>query len=205
MMGGNPVEMLASDEERESTCAMLQDASVDGRLDLEELADRVRMAHLARTRGELQEIVRDLPAAHTSVVTGPALTSRVTAVLGGAERSGPWRVGEVCQARVVAGGCKLDLRNAVISGHVTTIQAGVFAGSLEVIVPEGVAVALEASGVASSKSLRLKGPRAAPGAPVIRIAGSIWAGSLTVRDKPRLGQRLREAMGKFFDDEGDGR
>lgn len=204
-MSENSVELLASDEERDRTCTLLQDASVDGRLDLEELAERVRRVHLARTRGELQEIVRDLPAAHTSVPTGQSPISRVTAILGGAERSGPWRVGEVCHARVVAGGCKLDLRNTAISGHVTTIEARILAGSLEVIVPEGVAVALEVSGVASSKSLRLKGPRAASGAPVIRIVGSVWAGSLTVRDKPRLGQRLREAMGRFLDEETHGR
>jgi len=56
-------ELRASDEEREKVATMLRQACSEGRLDTEELEQRVEVAYGARTRGELDAIVRDLPGA----------------------------------------------------------------------------------------------------------------------------------------------
>ncbi len=54
--------LRASDAERESTVDLLREQSSAGRLDLEELEQRVGAAYAARTRGDLVALVSDLPA-----------------------------------------------------------------------------------------------------------------------------------------------
>jgi predicted membrane protein len=82
------------------------------------------------------------------------------------------------------GGCKLDLRRVTISGPLTVIRAYVVMGNVNVIVPEGVEVELDGLAVMGSRSLKLKGAPAQPGAPVVRIEGLVLMGDLTVRDRP---------------------
>jgi hypothetical protein len=53
--------MRASEAEREATVADLRVHAADGRLDVEELEQRVGAAFAARTREELAELGRDLP------------------------------------------------------------------------------------------------------------------------------------------------
>jgi hypothetical protein len=53
--------LRASDEERESTVNLLREHGAAGRLDLEELEQRVGAAYAARTRGELATLLDDLP------------------------------------------------------------------------------------------------------------------------------------------------
>src|SRR5205823_12434496 len=57
----------ASDAEREQAVVRLRDASVEGRLTLEEFTARMTVAYEARTHDELAALVRDLPE-HTAPV-----------------------------------------------------------------------------------------------------------------------------------------
>jgi hypothetical protein len=52
----------ASDAEREATAEQLRVAAGDGRLDPEELEERLEAAYGAKTVGELAALTRDLPA-----------------------------------------------------------------------------------------------------------------------------------------------
>ncbi len=54
-------QMRASDREREDIVAILRAAAQEGRLDVDELDERTARAYAAKTRGELAEIVEDLP------------------------------------------------------------------------------------------------------------------------------------------------
>ncbi len=58
-------EHRASDAEREATADRLRLAAGDGRLDPEELEERLEAAYGARTVGALAELTRDLPATRT--------------------------------------------------------------------------------------------------------------------------------------------
>ncbi len=58
--------LRASDADRESVVERLRDASAEGRLAAHELEHRVMQALRARTYGELDAIVRDLPSADRS-------------------------------------------------------------------------------------------------------------------------------------------
>ena len=57
------LEKRASDAEREQVVGRLRDASSEGRLTLEELADRTALAYTARSHAELAPLTDDLPAA----------------------------------------------------------------------------------------------------------------------------------------------
>jgi hypothetical protein len=54
--------LRASDADRERTAAELRRHHVDGRLDTDELQDRLGRCYAARTRGELDGLLADLPA-----------------------------------------------------------------------------------------------------------------------------------------------
>ena len=195
-----PPEMRASDAERHQLTARLKQACVEGRLTLDEFGERTALAVRARTRSELEALTRDLPegaapaagltTTSTATLSRPAV-SRTLAILSSADRTGAWRIGEQCRAIAVMGSCKLDLRRAAISAAVTTIDVRVVMGSVNVIVPEGVEVDLDATTIMGSRTVKLKGPPPAPGAPVIVIRGLVVMGDVTVRDRPGFwGNRL---------------
>ena len=56
-----PDDLRASDSEREQVAGVLRDHAAQGRLDVDELADRLERAYAARTRTELAVLTRDLP------------------------------------------------------------------------------------------------------------------------------------------------
>jgi len=193
--------VLASDAEREGACEVLRQASVDGRLTLDEFSQRVERALVARTRSELQAITADLPAAVPGAPPVRGTPRRVrppvrwsVAIMSGVSRKGFWRVDEGTNAVAFMGGCKLDLRGAVISSPVTEINAVAIMGGVDVVVPYGVEVELEGVAIMGGKDLKLNGPPPHPGAPIIRINAFALMGGVTVRDSPTLGERLRTAI-----------
>jgi hypothetical protein len=54
--------LRASDSDRESIVSVLREHGATGRLDLDELEQRVGAAYSSRTHGELGALLRDLPA-----------------------------------------------------------------------------------------------------------------------------------------------
>jgi uncharacterized protein DUF1707 len=58
-----PNDVRASDAEREQTAETLRNHAAAGRLDPDELEDRLGRAFAARTRAELTPLVADLPTA----------------------------------------------------------------------------------------------------------------------------------------------
>jgi hypothetical protein len=183
----------ASDAERRLTISRLQDACVEGRLSLDEYGQRVESAFAARTRPQLELLTQDLPS-HESrasegvprAATGSAVrtvpVSKTIAVLGTSQRSGFWRLAEVSRVFACLGSCKLDLRSARVSGPRTDISIGAVIGNVEIIVPTGVEIELEAHAVLGARDVRISAAAPASGAPVIRISGIVLLGSLTIRD-----------------------
>jgi hypothetical protein len=64
----------ASDNERETVVGLLRDAAAEGRLTIEELAERTGRAYAARTRNELADLLEDLPV--NPYVFQPLVTDR---------------------------------------------------------------------------------------------------------------------------------
>src|SRR5215212_9722558 len=55
--------LRASDADRDAVAAKLHQAAVEGRLDADELEERLHLALRARTYGDLRRLVADLPSA----------------------------------------------------------------------------------------------------------------------------------------------
>src|SRR5436189_4451817 len=71
-------DLRASDEDRERAAQLLRDSAGDGRLDVDELSERLDHVYAAKTHGELSSVTSDLPApARRSRRHGPPRTAFV--------------------------------------------------------------------------------------------------------------------------------
>jgi uncharacterized protein DUF1707/cell wall-active antibiotic response 4TMS protein YvqF len=171
--------ILATDAERDTALALLRDAAVDGRLTVEDLAERAELVHVARTR-------EDLAAATTGLERTPAPPTdevdRQRALLSSLRREGRWRLAPRARFSAVLGSVTLDLRQAVLPGPDVEIEVRAILGSVMVIVPEGVEVDVSGTGILSSEDLHVEGTPPA-GAPLVRIRHRGLMGSLSVRSR----------------------
>ena len=72
------ISVRASDAERDLLVSQLRQDMVEGRLTVDEFTDRIEAAYGSQTRGELEALRRDLPAAGTGgALAGAAGQSRV--------------------------------------------------------------------------------------------------------------------------------
>lgn len=171
-------EVRASDADRDQALEVLATASAEGRLTLEEYSQRSESALVARTLGDLAGLTEDLPAAPPGDAL--AVPEEITAVLGNESRKGPWVVPANLKVRSVLGDCHLEMQQAIIEQHVTTVEATVRFGSVTIFVPDGIDVRMTGRAVLSAKSSELRGkPR--PGAPVLVVHCDIFCGAVTVR------------------------
>jgi len=186
-------QLRASDGDRDQAIEALATASAEGRLSLEEYSQRSEAALVARTRGELAGLTADLPAPRNR--DAAPVPAEITAVLGNESRKGPWVVPAHLTVRSVLGDCHLEMQQAVISQHVTTIDARVRFGAMTIYVPDGIDVRLTGRAVLSAKSSELRG-EPVPGAPVIVINCDVFCGAVTVRRPDWLMRRrmAREAI-----------
>ncbi len=178
--------VLASDAERERIALLLRDAAAEGRLTLEELSDRAASAYSARTSTELDGLIRDLPklAAVTPLPEPQRRTRWVVAVMSGARRKGRWRPGDRCAAVAVMGGCRLDLREAEISGLQLQITAVAVMGGVTIIVPEGIEVEVSGLSVMGGKDVKVADVPSLPGTPAVHVRVLSVMGGVQVRSKP---------------------
>jgi Domain of unknown function (DUF1707) len=160
----------ASDAEREHTAAVLRQHAISGRLTLEEFAHRLDLAFEARTRPELEALMRDLPA--DSVALEPRKRRRpkrfTGVVFGSVERKGRWRLPRFAGLFAVFGDVDIDLRKAEIGGPVVTITAFLLFGNADFYVPTGVDVDL--GGLTIFGHRREHGEdEPSPDAPLVRV------------------------------------
>ena len=113
--------------------------------------------------------------------------------LGDVKRSGAWVVPAESRYRSWLGHIKLDLRDARISEPEVHIHAWALFGTIDLLVPEGVEVDVQAR----AKLGQLKqeaGGVATPGAPRIVLTGGTVFGEIKVRHRrlwEKLGARAR--------------
>jgi hypothetical protein len=131
----------ASDAERDEVVAELRQHLVDGRLTLEDFADRVGTTLAARTHGQLADVVTDLPTGRSSVPAAGRRSLRLTgAAFGHAVRRGRIRLSRRPVAFAGFADLDLDLRDATIEDEDTVVTAIVGFGNVDVYVPDGVNV-----------------------------------------------------------------
>ena len=177
--GAGPPAIRASDDEREVVVAQLRTAAGDGRLTLEELAERVDRALAAVTRAELEALTADLPEQPTPAL--PATKGRrwIVGIVGGGDLRGRWRIAPRCTVVNLMGGADLDLTGAIVEGPETEIRVFSLMGGSDIVVPDGVHVELSGFAFLGGNDLELEdAPPPPPGAPVVRVrAYSIMGGT----------------------------
>jgi Domain of unknown function (DUF1707)/Cell wall-active antibiotics response 4TMS YvqF len=182
------IDVRASDADREATMARLRDAAGEGRLTLEELAQRIEAADGARTRGELAVLEADLPAAEPRRRPPTPARRRLYGILGGDTLSGPFQLSGECRVINIMGGADLDLTQAVLTEGEVTLRVFSLMGGSNIHVPDGVHVEHSGFGLLGWDEVEQPAGNEAlpPGAPVVRIRSvSILGGTDVKRGTPR--------------------
>ncbi len=187
-MDGSPGSRI-SDTDRDRAVAQLREHCAAGRLTLDEFSERVGMALEARTKGELEPILADLPRSASSLLpeTRKSPRKRIVAFMGGADAKGRWRLSGRITAIAVMGGCTLDLRSAELEGSEVLIKAFAFWGGVDIVLPEGIAVEVSGLSIMGGRSVRMKDVPVVPGSPLVRIRAYPVMAGISVRSRPSLG------------------
>ncbi|WP_077796868.1 DUF1707 domain-containing protein [Streptomyces sp. JHA26] len=198
-------ELRASDADRDRIADMLRDALAEGRLTAEEHAERVEGVLAAKTVGELDVFVRDLPAAHgghgataAPVPDRPTLGAipadpeeNVVAVFSSAVRRGRRRASRRIHAYAVFGSIEIDLSEALFEHRQVVVKAFAVFGSVEVRVPENVSLRGAGGGVLGNFEVdTLDSPEA--DAPVVYVDG--WAVLGSVEARPKRGRLVADIL-----------
>jgi Domain of unknown function (DUF1707)/Cell wall-active antibiotics response 4TMS YvqF len=173
----------ASDAEREAVAGRLRTAAGEGRLTLDELADRLDRALAAGTRADLEPLTADLPEAPAPAPRAAKPRRWIVGIMGGGDHRGRWRIAPRCTVVNLMGGADLDLTDVVVQGSETEIRVFSLMGGSDIVVPEGVHVELSGFAFMGGNDLELEdAPPPPPGAPVVRVrAYSIMGGTDVTR------------------------
>jgi hypothetical protein len=173
-----------ADADREASAERLRDAAAEGRLDLTELEERLGAAYAAKTRGELEALTADLPAAHAAEVEPLALKTKS----GSLRKQGSWQVPSRIAAECTSGSIKIDFTQAECHHREVTVDVSARSGSVVLIVPKGWAVRLDQASATSGTIKNKVDERPAAGSPLIRVRGKVLSGTIKAR-YPRRGFR----------------
>ncbi|GAA2902706.1 MULTISPECIES: DUF1707 SHOCT-like domain-containing protein [Streptomyces] len=199
-------ELRASDAERDRIADILHDALAEGRITADEHAERVDGVLRARTVGELEVFIRDLPAAHRQ---GPAQApapapyrptagaipmdpdDNVVAIFSGAVRKGRRRAGRRIHAYAIFGSVEIDLSEALFDHQQVVIKSFAVFGSVDIRVPENVSLRGMGGGVLGSFEVDTL-DSGDPEAPVVYVDG--WAVLGSVEARPRRGKFVADIL-----------
>jgi Domain of unknown function (DUF1707)/Cell wall-active antibiotics response 4TMS YvqF len=192
----DPRQLRAADTDRDQAAEVLRRAAAEGRITFEELDERVSQVYAAKTFADLAAITRDLPGPGVSapapatrryrppaVPTGAHAPTTSVAIMSGVKRAGPWLVPPAYTAVAIMGAVELDLRDARFAADEVTIRAFCLMGGVTITVPEDVAVDVSGVGIMGGFDHEATGP-GAPGAPLVRVAGSAIMGGVEVKRRP---------------------
>ncbi|MFB9180152.1 DUF1707 domain-containing protein [Dactylosporangium sucinum] len=194
----DPKQLRASDGDRERVAEVLRVAAAEGRLDLDEVDERLHAVYAARTYAELEPLTADLPGPSSAPVrmdgVPPApgeVRSRgaALALMSSFTRRGPWIAPRRFNCLAFWGGGTIDLREARMLHGDMRIRALAIMGGVTVIVPEDAEVHVTGTGVMGGFDHSAVGA-GRPGAPRIVVTGFAFWGGVTVRRRSRKLKRL---------------
>ena len=202
------LQLRVSDAERHRVGEVLREAAGEGRLDLDELDERLERAYAAKTYADLVPLTADLPVAVPPPASAqpppplrrwigpPAVPGRAVerhlAIMSGLDRRGVWTVPEQLTVFAVMGGARLDLREARFTSSEVVLTVHALMGGAEIIVAPDVDVVLEGIAIMGGYS----GPSSrvpfvpGPNSVTVRVRGvAVWGGVSVHRKPPRGSSR----------------
>jgi hypothetical protein len=206
----DPEQLRISDADRHRVAEVLREAAGEGRLDLEELDQRLEAAYAAKVYADLVPIVADLPGAHLPAVTASRAAATTPtggrvptrrhessfAFMGGTTRTGVWEVGAKHTAFAMWGGIDIDLRQARFTEPETVIYANAIWAGIDVIVNAHTNVIVEGIGImgAFDQARDKVEAQVGPDSPLVRVKGFALMAGVTVVRKPMPGEERRKRL-----------
>ena len=181
----------AGDADRDAVAAMLRIAAREGRIDLSELEERLGLVNTAKTYGELDLLVADLPQLPPSLTLTGAGTEPDTLVLStttaNISQAGHWVVPKLITAESTTGWITIDFTRAYCRHQEVTVEVVTKTGWIQLILPEGWAARVGPlktyTGHISNKAMDTPDP----GAPTVIVTGDPVFGFIKIRQ--RYGRR----------------
>jgi hypothetical protein len=204
-------DLRASDADRDRTADILREALAEGRLTAEEHSERVEDVFRAKTVGELEPLVADLPVAHgshsaatfapapnrpTPGTVPPVAEENVVAVFSAAVRKGRWRIGRRTHAYAIFGSVEIDLSEAVFEHQQVVIKAIAVFGNVEIRVPENVSLRGNGGGVLGNFEVDTL-DSVDHDAPVVYVDGLAVLGNIEA--KPKRGKLIEDILDRVGD------
>jgi hypothetical protein len=203
----DPSRLRISDSDRHQVAEVLREAAGDGRIDFEELDQRLEATYAARTYADLVPITVDLPvqdvaklpvhptavSSSSPAVTGGPAREKHLAIMSGLERKGVWTVPAHMTVNCFMGGADLDLRRARFAAPevVLTINAVMGGADIKVnpqtrVIMEGTSIMGGYSGPSGDADVELDA-----NSPVVRSRGGALMGGVSVSRRPAPGEQRR--------------
>ncbi|RYU14205.1 DUF1707 SHOCT-like domain-containing protein [Nocardioides iriomotensis] len=193
---GDPSRLRISDDDRHKVAEVLRKAAGEGRIDLEELDERLEATYAAKTYGDLVPITADLPVAGVQHAVAPAPRPQAPqvpatvhessfSIMGDCTRRGVWQVPAKHNAFTMMGSITLDLREAQFSAQETVIEAYAIMAGVEIVVNPWTQVIVEGVGImgAFGEARSKVTPDIRPDSPVVRIKGLALMAGVDVKRK----------------------
>ena len=206
--GDERSRLRISDSDRHNVSEMLREAAGEGRLDLEELEERLAAVYQAKTYGDLVPITADLPVGLQPRPSTPETPwsdlpatryDTSVAIMGSSGRKGVWEIGETYQAVGLMGGVDLDLRQVRFAARETTIRVFAIWSGVDIIVNAHTRVVVDGVGIMGDFSQGRDKVEAeiGPDSPVVRVTGFALMAGVSVRRRPMPGgpARARKMLG----------
>jgi hypothetical protein len=201
-----PPALRASDADRERVADVLRDAAGDGRLDLDELDERLQGAYAARTHEELEPLTADLgpPEALAASGTGSravGFTVRpgeggarwLVSFMGGVTRKGRWRLSESAMAINVMGGSDLDLNEVELGAERVELTVFSLMGGSSIRVPNGLKVEVSEFALMGGNDVSIDDDVPPAPGPMLHLRLLSIMGGTDVKRGPKLSRAERKA------------
>jgi hypothetical protein len=202
----DPRELRVSDAERAHVVEVLQKAIGHGLLSLDEFTERTDTALVAKTRGELNAVLVDLPGVTHTDPDSPVREKPVElrANMSTLKRDGRWVVPRELIIRNRLGATELDFTEAIIKHDEVRITLRCGGGMVKVLLPEHATANTDDVRMTAG-TVKNKVGGAAGGRPRFVLSGSVTAGSLEVRRASyvRIGNLLIRSPWKLMWDNQD--
>ncbi len=179
----------AGDADREAIAERLRVAAGEGRIDLEELDDRLGQAYRAKTYDQLRALVADLPVQPAAIVPQDTLAEPDTLVIKtkapNIKQSGQWTVPRRITAETTSGIITIDFTQATCPHREVAVEAVTGSGWVRLILPEGWAARVGPASTNTSHISNKAAETADPGAPTVIVTGHPAIGYVRIRQRHR--------------------
>jgi hypothetical protein len=175
--------LRVSDAEREHVVGLLQKAVGRGLITLDEFSTRTDQALAAKTRGELNSVLIDLPdLRHTELAPRPVDEPLVIRTGSGTiKQNGSWIVPAVVSVECGMGTIVLDFTEATLRHREVTLHATTGAGTIAVIVPRGWRVIMAESVTRLGSVVNKATDPFVPDMPELRVHARAGMGTVKIR------------------------